>query len=179
MLRSSALLFLCPVLFACSSIPALTPLASITQEDEELQYAGSEEEEEEDRSVFVHILLYVPNRVIDAFDIVRAGVSVGPGIGVDLTATEWLNATLMAKASVGVGYQTLRHLPVEAAAYTMVGAGPVKLAADPGLDWYRSSGEFRVEVHAVIVGAHAVVEPFEIFDLLAGFLFFDPLDDDI
>jgi hypothetical protein len=130
------------------------------------------------RSIFTHILLYIPNRVVDVFDIVRAGVSVGPGIGVDLTATQYLNVSLLAKTSVGLGFQTFRHLPAEAAATTAVGIGPFKADPEAGLAWHRSPGDIRVELHALLVGAHACVEPFEIFDLIVGFLFFDPVGDD-
>ena len=115
--------------------------------------------------------------VVDLFDIVRAGVSVGPGIGVDLTATEYLNVTLMTKASVGVGYETLRHLPIEAASYAMIGVGPVKAAADPGLAWPRSPGDIRIELHLLLAGAHVAIEPFEIFDFVVGFIGIDPMED--
>ena len=67
--------------------------------DEQAVKPVDDEKEDKGRPVIIDILLYVPNRVLDALDIVRAGVSVGPGIGVDLTATEALNATLMTKAS--------------------------------------------------------------------------------
>jgi hypothetical protein len=156
---------------------------SLVQEEEKAAESTetadeADEEEEESRSLLTHILLYLPNRFFDLFDIARAGVSVGPGIGVDLTATKYLNATLMAKASVGLGLQTLRHLPIESAAYTSVGAGPIQLDLEPGLSWYRSPGEIRAELHVLIVGAHAAVDPVEIFDLLVGFFLFDPVGDD-
>jgi hypothetical protein len=134
--------------------------------------------EPERRSLFIDLLLYIPNRIFDAGDLVRAGVSVGPGIGVDLTATKFLNASAMTKFSVGVGYQTLRRLPIEVATYAMLGAGPIKAMGDPGLSWHRSPGDIRAEVHVFLVGAHAAVEIFEVFDLVVGILGFDPMDDD-
>jgi len=134
--------------------------------------------EPEERPFLVDLLLYLPNRLLDAGDLVRAGVSVGPGMGIDLTATEWANVSLMTKTSAGLGYETLRHLPVELAAYTAVGAGPVKVHPEAGLTWYRSPGDIRVEVHLLIVGAHAAVEPFEMGDFIVGFFGLDPMDDD-
>ena len=47
-----------------------------------------------------------------------------------------------------------------------------------GLPWHRTPGDIRIEVHPLIAGAHVVVQPFEILDLVAGFLFLDPKDDD-
>jgi hypothetical protein len=194
MMRNLMILFVSMLFAACTAIPDSAggrlyqeqagdePAAVENVEFDESQIKPVEETEEdvkEDRSIFVDILLYVPNRVLDALDIVRFGVSAGLGIGVDLTATEYLNVTLMTRASVGVGYQTLRHLPIEAASYAMVGAGPLQADAEVGFDWHRSPGDIRVELFVLVVGAHVCVEAFEIFDLAAGFLFFDPMEDDL
>jgi len=156
-------------------LPALEPPANaVPAGDDE----ADEAEDEDSRPVLLGVLLYLPNRVLDLFDIARAGVSVGPGIGVELTATRFLNLALMFKTSVGVGLQTLRHLPIEATAYTAVGAGPLVLALDPGLNWHRSMGDLRVDLHALLLGAHVALEPIEMLDFLVGFFGLDPADDD-
>jgi hypothetical protein len=187
------ILFVLMLLAACTAIPDSAggrlyqektgdepeAVEEIEFDEEAIKPVEEKEEEEEERSIFVDILLYVPNRVLDVLDIVRAGVSVGPGIGVDLTATEALNVTLMTRASVGLGYQTLRHSPIEAASYAMIGVGPLEADAEAGLEWYRSPGDIRVEFHVLLVGAHVAVEAFEIFDLAAGFIFLDPKEDDL
>ena len=67
---------------------------------------------EESPSILMVLLLYIPNRIFDAGDVVRAGVNWGPGIGADLCATESLSVAAMFRTSVGVGYETLRHMPV-------------------------------------------------------------------
>jgi len=176
------LVFVILGLAACSAPASRTSVfAGLTPALQAPPDAADEEggaQDEDSRPVLVSILLYLPNRVLDLFDIARAGVSVGPGIGIDLTATELLNLTLMFKTSVGVGYQTLRHLPIEAAAYADVGAGPIKLDADPGFSWYRSPGDFRVELYVLLVGAHAALEPIEILDFLVGLIGLDPVEDD-
>ena len=187
------LLVLLPFLPACASHPFYTSSflvgesvsVSATLPYQEQEAAAEQQETEpppaegKQRPIIVDILLYIPNRVLDLFDIPRLGVSVGPGLGVDLTATKALNVTLMAKASVGLGFQTFRHLPVEAAAYSAVGVGPLEAVADPGLAWYRSDLDFRAELHLLLIGAHVAVEVGEIFDFLAGILFFDPEEDDL
>lgn len=174
---------------ACNTVPGIpsdaphqVPWAfSVAQEeplDEKQEVTEEEPKEAKKRPFFIDLILYVPNRLFDLFDVVRAGVSVGLGLGVDLTATKYLNATLMTKASVGVGYQTLRHLPIEAASYAMIGVGPVKAAADPGLAWHRSPGDIRVELFLFFLGGHLAVEPFEVFDFAVGIIGFDPMQDD-
>lgn len=136
------------------------------------------EDEDEGRSLLTSALLYVPNRVFDVFDIVRVGVDVGPGFGGSAQVTTAARAAYLNRLSVGVGLQTLRHLPVKAAADVELGAGPVGGSASPGLGWYRSPADIRVEVHPLLAGAHVAVEPLEITDLVLGFLGFDLSDDD-
>ena len=150
------------------------PLAT----DEAAGEEPEKDDEDEGHGLLVTLLLYLPNRVIDLFDVVRFGVDVGPGIGLHLQATDALQAKAISSASVGVGLQTLRHLPVHVGTRSGVGAGPIEVSAE-AWDWHLSPGDFRVEFYVLLVGAHVAVEPFEIVDALAGFLFFDPQDDDL
>lgn len=135
-------------------------------------------DEDEGRSLTTSLLLYLPNRVFDVFDIVRAGVDVGPGVGASAQVTSAARAAYMSRISVGVGLQTLRHLPVKAAADAELGAGPLGGDVGPGLGWYRSPADIRLEVHPLVAGAHVAVEPLEIIDLVTGLFGFDPSDDD-
>jgi hypothetical protein len=139
---------------------------------------AEEEEEEEERSFLTGVLLYLPNRVMDIFDVARAGVNVGPGIGVDVSATEYLQAQAFTHASVGVGLETLRHSPLFAGAEAGVGIGPLGAVGDAGATWYRSPGDFRVGLYLALVGAHVAIEPVEILDFILGFLTIDLKDDD-
>jgi len=116
--------------------------------------------------------------VLDLFDLVRFGVDVGPGIGVHLQATDALQAKVLTSTSVGVGYQTLRHSPIHVGARSGAALGPADMTADVG-DWYQSPGDIRVEAYALLVGAHVVVEPFEILDAILGFVFIDLKGDDL
>ena len=130
------------------------------------------------RPFIVSALLYLPNRILDAFDFFRFGVDVGPGVGIQAQATEFVQATAMGRLSAGVGYQTLRHLPVKASAESLIGVGPLGLDGVLGLGWYRPSTDFRLGLHLLVLGMHVGIDPMEILDFPAGFIGFDPADDD-
>ena len=122
------------------------------------------------------ILLYLPNRLFDLAEIVRFGVNVGPGIGIDAEATGALRAAVMTRGSVGVGYQGLRRFPVSLGVDTYIAVGPF----DPGLrmGWYRSEYDLRVEPHLVLIGFHAAIDLLAIGDFFAGWLMYDLEEDD-
>ncbi|HKE00146.1 MAG TPA: hypothetical protein VKE69_03995 [Planctomycetota bacterium] len=137
-----------------------------------------EEPAKESRPVLWTILMYVPNRILDIFDIARFGVEVGPGIGFDLEVTEALRVAAMTRATVGLGYQTLRHMPIKSAAETYAGVGPIDLGVSPGMNWWRNFWDVRADVQVALVGAHVAVNPAEIADAVLGFFLIDIMDDD-
>ena len=138
-----------------------------------------EEESSDGGTATLHtILMYIPNRVLDLFDIARAGVNAGPGIGGKAKATDAAQAEFMSRTSVGVGLQSLRHLPLSAGLESAAGAGPVSVEGGIGPSWYQSTSDFRLEIHPLIVGAHAAIDPVEILDFFAGFLTIDVRKDD-
>jgi len=152
------------------------------QEPEKQEKPKTQEKEEEPpregRSAGHVILLYIPNRLLDIFDIARFGVNAGPGVGADVEATEYLRAAAMSRISAGVGYETLRHLPVMAGAESELALGPVGTTAAIPYTWYRNTWDVRVELHVLIVGAHVAVNPAEILDAILGFTTIDIMDDD-
>jgi hypothetical protein len=148
------------------------------QEPATAQESKPEEEPPEERSFLHVLLLYIPNRIVDLLDIARFGIDVGPGIGLDLTATEYARLALLTRISAGVGYQTLRHMPVKAGAESNFGVGPFGANVGFPLTWYRNTWDLRVEAHLLIVGAHVAVNPAEILDAVLGLTTFDLLGDD-
>ena len=130
------------------------------------------------RPFVVSALLYLPNRILDAFDFFRFGVDVGPGVGIQAQATEFVQATAMGRLSAGVGYQTLRHLPVKVSAESLLGVGPLGVDGIVGLGWYRPATDFQLGFHFLLLGMHVGIDPVEILDFPAGFIGFDLADDD-
>ena len=138
----------------------------------------SADDETAERSLLTSIVLFLPNRVVDTFDFARFGVSVGPGIGVDVRATAALQAVAKTRTIVGLGYQTLRHSPVAIGAETELGLGPMASDQEAGLLWYKSPTDLRLELHPLLVGAHVAIDPGEILDWVVGFIGLDPKEDD-
>ena len=170
-MRSSVVLLASLLLFsACSStsprtVPPPPPLPAADS-------SGS-------GASFLHtVILYVPNRVLDLFDMVRFGVSAGPGVGGQVKATSLLQATALTRFSAGAGLQTLRHLPVQVSTENAVGLGPIELGPDVGITWYETPYDLRVLAHVVLVGGHVAVNPWEILDFAAGLVTLDPAGDD-
>lgn len=124
------------------------------------------------------ILMYLPNRVFDLFDMVRFGVDVGPGIGGQAKATDAAQLQFVSRASVGAGLQGLRHLPVQASNESGAGVGPVDLTPTAGFNWFESPTDVRIFAHALLVGAHVAVDPVEIADFVTGLVLIDIRDDD-
>ena len=124
------------------------------------------------------IVMYIPNRVLDLFDTVRAGVNVGPGIGGQLKATDPAQVMFLSRISAGVGVQSLRHLPAYASVENAACVGPLGGDANIGIGWYQSPTDIRVEIHPFIVGAHIAVDPLEIADFVLGFFTVDIRKDD-
>jgi len=137
-----------------------------------------EEEEEEEQSTLATVLLYIPNRIFDLFDMVRAGVNVGPGLGLDVRATKWAKVQLISDTSVGVGFQSLRHLPVCARSQMKLGLAFISTPSMDLLNWYYGDYDVRVELYLLLVGAHVAVDMGEIVDFLGGLFLWDPMEDD-
>ena len=168
----SSLVFL--VGCASAGSPSTTPALSA-----QAIQAEAEVDDEADRSILHALLWYVPNRLLDLFDVVRGGICAGPGVGVSVVPTEYLQATAMARVSGGVGLQTLRHSPFQWGTEGELAIGPLGADDEPDKGgWHHSKTDLRIDLHVLLVGGYVAVEPVEILDFLAGLVFLDPREDD-
>ncbi len=136
--------------------------------------------EPESRSVGHVILLYLPNRIFDVLDIVRARVKVGPGIGFTVRATELVDVKLGAWTSAWIGLRGPRMepmIPWPVGVETYAGAGVSVLEAESDELLY-GHGEVGVGVHVALVGVDVGVDLLEIGDLVLGLVTIDIGDDD-
>jgi len=144
----------------------------------------SETESETEGSTGRALLLYLPNRVFDILDIVRARVRVGPGWTLSLRATELLDLNMGAHATVFAGLRGPRHeprIPWPFGVETMEGLeGSLADSTDEQRPDGPSYGplEIGVGVQVLIVGVDVGVPVMEIVDLALGLVFLDPMDDD-
>ena len=132
--------------------------------------------------VILQVVMWIPNRILDALDIVRFGVGAGPGMGVDVRATRLAQVSAMSGMAIGLGWQGHWNSPVMTDTRMFLAAGPVTLGStslNPVFGWQRTDWEIRAEVHAAIVLAEAAVDLYQVFDFMVGILFFDPGEDDI
>lgn len=165
--------------------PGASALGWIDDEDvTDTEEALEETVEEDDGHGVGHaLLLYLPNRIFDVFDIVRARVRIGPGFGVQVRATQVASVVLAAYSTVFVGLHGHRGEPsipwpvgleiLAGAEVSVVGAD-----ADAGMGPNYGPVEIGLGLHAALVGFDVGVEPLEILDLVTGFLFIDLVGDD-
>ena len=141
------------------------------------------DEEREGRGLVHRLVTYVPNRVLDALDIVRVRVRVGPGFGIGLRATELADFYVGSYTSIYVGLpgprgRVLPRLPVGIESRSGIEVGPVDLSGGLGTGPDYGPAEVGGGFHAVLVGVDVGIEPLEIVDFALGLITLDPLGDD-
>jgi hypothetical protein len=150
-----------------------------TQPAEPAASAEQPEAEKEHKGVLHHLLLYLPNRVFDVFDPVRARLRVGPGLAAQARVTEVAALALGAYGAVWAGLPGPRgkpKIPLPLGLESMAGAQAS--VAEAGHQPYYGVTEVGLGAQAVLVGLDLGVDPLEILDLAAGFVFIDLTGDD-
>ena len=131
------------------------------------------------------ILMYLPNRILDVFDIVRARARVGPGAALDVRATQLVNLFMGRYQSFYLGLPGPRNRPEikwPVGGESWSGFGVVEAEDSVDLVWEGPDyglGEIGVGVHALLVGADVGVDPLEAVDFVLGLLTFDLRGDDL
>ena len=149
--------------------------------------AVSEEEEPSDErteaSLGAKLLFYIPNRVLDILDMVRVRLRVGPGLALDLRATEAADLFVGTYGSVYAGLPgpRMRRMPVlpvgiESRTGVEVSVADATTGLGVGPDY--SPTEIGAGVQLLIVGADVGFDPMEIVDFIGGFFLWDPRRDD-
>ena len=146
--------------------------------------AGWADEETEPHSVGHKLVMYIPNRIFDLLDIVRARLRIGPGLAAGVRITEPVSVYIGAYGSLYGGLPGPRlepELPKPFGVEDLNGAQlsflnlSTGLGAGPGYSWT----EIGLSLHLLIIGADVDVDPMEAVDFLAGFLTLDPRHDDL
>ncbi len=129
-------------------------------------------------------LMYIPNRILDLLDIVRARLRLGPGLAVGVRATEPLSLYMGAYASAYAGLPGPRldpKLPIPVGLEDLNGAQlsflnlSTGFGGSPGYSW----SEIGASLHVLLIGADVDVDPIEALDFVAGLLTLDPRGDDL
>lgn len=144
--------------------------------------AGEAIESEPSGKSFGHrLLFYIPNRIFDVFDLVRARLRVGPGFAIDARVTKYgdLYAGGYTALFVGLhGPRTEPGIPWPIGFEARAGIKATSLAdvATKGPPY--GYGEVGVGFQATIVGIDVGIDAVEILDLVLGLFFIDLTGDD-
>lgn len=158
---------------------AETPSELSDQADDELELV----EDDEDRSIVVSVLLYLPNRIFDILDIVRVRARVGPGISAHVQVTEPLSANVGTYATIFAGIPGPRrepriNWPIGAEVYSGAGISFFDIETEKfGPDY--SPTEIVVDAQLLVAGFAIGIDPIEILDFAVGIIGFDLTGDDL
>ena len=127
------------------------------------------------------VLFYIPNRIFDVFDLVRARVRVGPGLAVGARVTKYgdLYAGGYTTLFVGVhGPRTKPSIPWPIGFEARAGIKATSLADVASEGPAYGYGEVGAGFQAAIVGVDVGVDVVEVLDLILGLFFVDITGDD-
>lgn len=138
-----------------------------------------------DHTVGEAFLLYLPNRLLDLFDIVRARVRLGPGAAIDVRCTQLINVFAGSYQSYYLGIPGPRNRsmvkwPAGEESWRGIGVTQAEDSVDEvweGPDY--GPGEIGVGVHVLLIGADVGVDPLEAVDFVLGLFTVDFRDDDL
>ena len=143
---------------------------------------AEEEKEEPSGKSFGHrVLFYIPNRIFDVFDLVRARVRVGPGLAVGARVTKYGDLYAGGYSTLFVGIHGPRlepriPWPIGLESRAGIEATAVADASTEGPTY--GYGEIGTGFQAAIVGIDVGIDAAEILDLVLGFFFIDLTGDD-
>ena len=162
---------------------AASPPVAVQEAPEAQEVPAAEEPPEDVERGFGHRLLwYIPNRISDVLDIVRARVRVGPGFSIGVRATEFADLFLGSHGSIFVGIPGPRRERSFNWPFGFDSKSGLELSvADATVEGGTNYGwlEFGAGFQIVIVGVDVGVDPWEVVDFALGLLTIDLGGDDI
>jgi len=168
-------------------LSSLTPAIAVAEEGAVAVAPGDETAtpetapEKKSKSFGHRLLFYIPNRIFDVFDLVRARVRVGPGFAVGARVTRYGEVFMGGYTSVFAGLRGPRlepRIPWPLGLETRAGVAILAEATtEEGAPEY-GYGEVGAGFQLVLVGVDVGVDPVEALDLALGFLFIDLTGDD-
>ncbi len=183
-------------MFAITGVIAVTLLRGATAAEEPLRATRTDPAKQEVSSEapahqathhgFGHKLLYyIPNRIFDVFDVVRARVRLGPGMAVGFRVTKLTDVFLGSYASAYLGLPGPRQVPrIPWPGGIESRSGMAASVADATVTSYDSDPRYSVTeigvgAQLLLAGAEVGVDPAEVLDLALGFLMIDFREDDL
>ncbi len=131
------------------------------------------------------IVLWIPNRILDFFDMVRLRIRIGPGVSFGIRATEAADFFLGAHFTgwFGLPGPRNRRLPklpfgMEASAgfeFSFIDLAPDIWLMRPDYGFYEGGFDMQIMVVGIAFG----IDPYEVGDFFSGIVFYDAADDDL
>lgn len=132
--------------------------------------------EEQEPSVARKVLLWLPNRLLDIWDIFRIDVGAGPSLGGVIRVSKYLQAGVRTMKPISLRVGDLgRQAPIIIERSNEIGIGPAFLASKERLI---CPAEIGLGVDLFIVGAYGGICLDEVFDFAIGIFTLDPKRDD-
>jgi hypothetical protein len=132
------------------------------------------------RRVGYALATWIPNRVLDVFDIARARVRFGPGAASSFRFTRPVSGVAGSWSALWLGLPGPRGEPTPSwpIGFEDYPAPPPGFADSGGSAPYYGPGEIGAGFQLGFIGLDVGVDPVEAVDLAAGLFFYDVLGDD-
>ena len=168
-----------------------------------LGYNYSRRQRRTNVSVGRRILFYLPDRILDLIDQLTFEINLGPQLGFEAYATRAIQVDAYIGSTLGIGWGQKKHIGIRNESLASLGLGPIAPTALGGAKfgtggvgahgnvillhgpWGRTYQNYR-DYWAIggrfgflLVGATFEYHPLEIVDFVAGWVFLDPLNDDL
>lgn len=129
-------------------------------------------------------VMYLPNRILDVFDIIRLRIRVGPGFAAGARVTEVASAFVGSYTSVYAGLPGPRNRPLPKLPFGLedrsgIQASILDASATGGFGPDYGPAEIGAGAQLFLIGLDVGADPLETVDLLAGFFLFDLRNDDL
>ncbi|MBL8897657.1 MAG: hypothetical protein JNM84_08515 [Planctomycetes bacterium] len=158
-----------------------TDPAPRTQEPQEPQDEEVKEKPKEGRGLLTGVLLYLPNRIFDVFDLARVRLRFGPGLSAGLRATRVLNLAIGAHETLFLGLPGPRGeagIPWPLGIENFSGAEVSVVNGTRAGNVFYGLAEIGGGGQLLLLGGEFGVEPWELVDLVVGLVTLDPVGDD-
>ena len=170
---------------ACFIPPTLA--AEEAEAEAEVEGVGAppvEDETAAGHSLGHRLLFYIPNRLLDVIDVFRIRGRIGPGLAVDVRATDYFSVFAGRYSSAYLGLPGPRHpnkwrSPFGIEEWRGIYFLGVDATDDTDYGPDYSPAEVNLGAQVLIVGVDLGFEPVELGDFLAGLIFRDPVGDDL
>jgi hypothetical protein len=151
-----------------------------------MSFADDAEKDENERSIFSSVLMYLPNRCFDVMDIFRARLRVGPGFTGSVRATKLADLTAGTHTTFFIGLPGPRNhsvinLPIGMENYVGADVSIVNASNNNRTHFSPSYGTLEVGAGTQIglFGFDFGADPLEALDFILGVFCIDVKKDDL